>query len=966
MTNQIKKTIKHQKLETIFRRKGEKTKFGGAGDGGVYRDITTGKDYLLKRIEMNGASPVNKVMANWRVWDEILASKLLRVAGVAVPSMFAVEDKDGVIYVASRMLPNVKNCTAQLFKSLPDSIKGPVLASHLVHCWIGNRDLINSSGENFVIDGDSRIFNVDIGASLFSGFRSLVSGQDDRNFNPDNISNLLLAEDNANFGKLLNNQNQLVNARNKDHIKEFFSDLFTSPDAERSYAVQGALTLSRFSDKDIEEIVNNSGHTPENKRLRIDVLIARKNTLLNYITEKYGPNALKEEQISLDLQRIFHKHGILNPYKGKGGSDAVVSYASQYANAIKPKVRINQDNSISISPINAAIVNKLKQLSNNNISSSASAIVIRPPVAKFTSTIHAEITANILQVFFFSHGYTITNDEKTPFHQSAYKGDGHWGFRPTVDSTVSGINISLPPKSDVQKITSQIALEFGISPDSIIITQNSFTIKNTGLADLAHLLMDNSGARKTAVISENEEGKILAGRLDPIKKGVTGFATAGGGSDRPYNPEQAAKEEGADEFGHSIDEQVALIPLGTTLPNTKTKNIFLVPPTHTSTVQDLKIGYKEFQDGTIRYYSFEEFRRAFTQSGAKFDRTSVNLYLNYYQKEIQKAITRLNVDNVIVQISKAPATLGAIYLKPAIDRYDFTKNEVLNIENNDVLINLLDKLMPENYHLSNKLSKQGTNKTINRQVVAIDNAINPALFYKLLTENMTLQNNNDLSQQNSDKTSSKESTKPNQQPIVDSTSELADNSTDDKVYAINQDEFVQNPLEKQHNDINHEVKSPPLFGLDAKLNNLLNALAKMDAYGKKLQTEGATDKGKAAIQLAQELNLEIHLFILKSAGAKPDLLAIDLFKKEFSQKLHSKDELMHAHRAIWKPIVANILIALTGIGFLALLINMAYQATLINKDNSQPFVNKFLFFAKPKSQEITETVDKELNSACKS
>lgn len=43
--------------------------------------------------------------------------------------------------------------------------------------------------------------------------------------------------------------------------------------------------------------------------------------------------------------------------------------------------------------------------------------------------------------------------------------------------------------------------------------------------------------------SESKEGKILAGKLSLRKKGVEGFATAGGNSNYPYNPLRAAREE---------------------------------------------------------------------------------------------------------------------------------------------------------------------------------------------------------------------------------------------------------------------------------------------------------------------------------------------------------------------------------------------------------------------------------------
>lgn len=947
------KAIKFKTLNSNYVHKGEKTKFGGAGDGAVFRDKTTGKDYLLKRPEMDGATIEAKKMANWRCWDELLAAKILKVAGLSVPSMFAVEDNNGLIYVASKIIPNAANCKAERFKKLPEAIKGPILSSHLLHCWIGNRDLINVTGENYIIDKDNRVFNVDLGASIFSGFRSVFPGQDTGNFSKDNFDILLLETGNTKFGKLVSSEKGVIGSKdalNKNQVEEFFADLFTSPEAERRYILQGALTLARFSDKDIEEIVNSTGHTKENKQKRIEVLIGRKECLLTHIKNKYGAHSLEEEQMSLDLQRVFHRQGIFNPYFGTK-NDAIVSYRSQYANAVKPNVQFAANGSIQISfPNNDEsarnkIMAVVSRLNKGNIDVVDKTIIVKPPTNEFQAALYSELSANILQAYFFSHGYSVDKTSYSNlFHQYRFKGDGWKGFRPAIQSSTAQITISLPPQAVPNDIADQIANEFNIDRDSITIANNSLQLNNITLSQFAHLLMENNGARKTAVISENEEGKILAGRLDPSKKGVSGFATAGGGSDRPYNPELAAKEESEDEFGHTITEEAKLIPIGSTLPNSKAKNIFLIPAGHTSATQELRIDYAEFQDNSIKYYSFDEFRVAFVKDQTKFDRTSVNLYLNYYQREIQKALTQAGVDNVIVQISKSPATVGQIYLKPSIEHYDFSKKEQRKIAGNKELMTLLKEIYPEpKYKFSDKESKQGKNKIIYRQIVELDKGINPAIFHKFIINNIinniAAKNNVVVQDQSTPKTEEEMTLVPVQEDSHAS-------PVSSEVNMVQQEEVVTEHV------VNMQKK---------RLSNLYNKIELMEQYGKQLKDEGAHEKGVAAIHLADVLKTKLDNFLSNVSKSKPTQERIDAFKEDFTIKLHENDELMHSHRALWKPIIVNILIALTGVGFLALLINMACEAVHVNQQNKEPKLNQFLFFAKTNTQLIGDSIENELN-----
>ncbi|WED42964.1 hypothetical protein [Legionella cardiaca] len=733
----IKKEIKTRNLEGFYLKKSEKTKFGGAGEGGVYRDKRSGKDYLLKRVSLPGVTdPAEKKTINWRSWDEILAARFLKAAGVLVPNMFAVVDKDGVVYVASAMLPGVKNCTHDKLQTLPQASRDAILASQLLHCWLGNRDIVNGAGENFVVDADARIFNVDLGAALFSGFRSIVPGKDNVNFNKDNIRPFLIDRQNDQFGILKTKTGSSVETKNIKQTKAFFSELTSSPENERKYQLQGALMLAQFSDKDIEDLVNSTGHSPEDKEQRIEILKARKTAILEHIQKKYGEHALKEEQISLELQHIFHKYGLYNKYVGTGGSDAIVSYRAQYTNAIKPHVKINPDGTIAIQIPNGhhdKALPIIARLAGTKIIDNKGSITVTLPCDDFTHEIHKELIQNSLQVFFSSFGYLSNIQDE--FHRYVYKGDGCYGFRPAVTANGETITITLPDENadKHQAMLTLFSEQLNLDPLAMRIENGALSITGINLEQLASYFMQNKGARKTAVVSENQEGKILAGKLDPKKKAVSGFATAGGGSDHPYNPVRAAREEGTDEFGHSIMMEAPLIPIGSTLPNKK-KNIFLVQPGGTADKADTQIDYKEFQDNSIKYYSFREFREAYEKDQSKFDRSSVDLYLRHYQREIQKALTELGLNNVLVQISKKPATLGKISLKPSIENYNYGSNTPRKL--NDECIKLMKELVGEGqFKLIRKTSEQGNSKKsmkVERIYFALADDMNPATFHALL------------------------------------------------------------------------------------------------------------------------------------------------------------------------------------------------------------------------------------------
>jgi hypothetical protein len=70
---------------------------------------------------------------------------------------------------------------------------------------------------------------------------------------------------------------------------------------------------------------------------------------------------------------------------------------------------------------------------------------------------------------------------------------------------------------------------------------------------------------------------------------------------------------------------------------------------------------------------------------------------------------------------------------------------------------------------------------------------------------------------------------------------------------------------------------------------------------------------------------------------------------------------MKAHRAMWKPLVLNILLAITGVGLAALLVKSLIVLTSSHEDNTHLF-NKFGFWGRTHSEILSYTVEQELEN----
>lgn len=78
----------------------------------------------------------------------------------------------------------------------------------------------------------------------------------------------------------------------------------------------------------------------------------------------------------------------------------------------------------------------------------------------------------------------------------------------------------------------------------------------------------------------------------------------------------------------------------------------------------------------------------------------------------------------------------------------------------------------------------------------------------------------------------------------------------------------------------------------------------------------APEQGKTTVHFALELKRDLKKFVTLAPHEQATQKIY--FINSFLDKLHSQDDIMSTHRAHWRVLVANILIAFTGIGLFAL------------------------------------------------
>jgi hypothetical protein len=136
-------------------------------------------------------------------------------------------------------------------------------------------------------------------------------------------------------------------------------------------------------------------------------------------------------------------------------------------------------------------------------------------------------------------------------------------------------------------------------------------------------------------------------------------------------------------------------------------------------------------------------------------------------------------------------------------------------------------------------------------------------------------------------------------------------------------------------------------------NKLFVAIHELKQYGLLLKSQGAS-KGQIALDLASELHIKAGEFFKKEATPEE----LKQFQDEFTLLLNSKNDKMAEYRTNWTTIIANIAIALTGIGALFLAGQLLYSQA------NDPKGRALFFFQKSKttSEEKVDEVQQALRS----
>jgi hypothetical protein len=113
---------------------------------------------------------------------------------------------------------------------------------------------------------------------------------------------------------------------------------------------------------------------------------------------------------------------------------------------------------------------------------------------------------------------------------------------------------------------------------------------------------------------------------------------------------------------------------------------------------------------------------------------------------------------------------------------------------------------------------------------------------------------------------------------------------------------------------------------DETVRALYEKIEVMNKYGESFKKTDSK-KGKIAVDLSADLKKLADNFF----GKPQTQAAFKRFQYNFSVKLHSQDDQMNEHRKSWKPILANISIALTGIGALILGCKLIYSKLTTGK-----------------------------------
>jgi hypothetical protein len=160
----------------------------------------------------------------------------------------------------------------------------------------------------------------------------------------------------------------------------------------------------------------------------------------------------------------------------------------------------------------------------------------------------------------------------------------------------------------------------------------------------------------------------------------------------------------------------------------------------------------------------------------------------------------------------------------------------------------------------------------------------------------------------------------------------------------------------------------PTQGMDGAISqsafsSLREKIRLLDALGESLLDKDA-DKAQAAKAHATSLTQSVDTFERGLGNNKPNSTQIQQFQSEFKTLLHSKDKEMKEHRAIWKPIIANIAwcVATLGIGLFIIAGRAGWNTIDACRNNKSLAASDLIFFAQTNREKRIDSIEQALDS----
>lgn len=153
-----------------------------------------------------------------------------------------------------------------------------------------------------------------------------------------------------------------------------------------------------------------------------------------------------------------------------------------------------------------------------------------------------------------------------------------------------------------------------------------------------------------------------------------------------------------------------------------------------------------------------------------------------------------------------------------------------------------------------------------------------------------------------------------------------------------------------------EEKKQEVRALDKAITVLRKAIQRLERHGKSLPE---SEKKVAIEQIVHLLNQQVDEFYKKVLTEGSNFEDFTAFALAFKTTLHGQDRLLNQQRKAWKPILANILIALTGVGAILLAARAAIKASYKGEERQKHPVS---FFAHTASLKAVDAIEEKVEA----